>query len=590
MTDLYGIVYIFTLAGAIFSALVAWFAWPYRRDLTTIRTYSVLMALVSATCILYCILWTTPSDGVAWAAAHLRFTTQAIMPVVFLISVMQFDRGKWMLSPWHAAGIFAVPLIVIASVWSNEYHQLFAQSWRLLGIGMLRYDQVVHGPGWHLHTLYSYTMIGAALLIGLRGSLRQNEPHAVEYLLIVLTVLTIVIVNLPVGILLLNTWTTNLLAISLVAAGTVYGYALHRYRRSGFVPIALEYVYNTMRDPVLVLNADRRVVSANPAALHLFGPATSAVKGYQLEAACARLVESAEAVPGRDVEVTFQINGQPMTFDIQVQPITDAGSRPAVLVVMRDITQRIVAVRQSFELSLETEKVRLLERFISDTSHDLRTPLTIMQTAAYLAQRADDPAKRAARLEEIVSQIGRITRIIDTLHLMTRLDTLGAAAVSAVPLKQTVVPLTSELEDLIRARGHTLVTECSDATVRGDPELLRIALHHLIGNAALYTPPGGRIEIRCLPTDDHAVITVTDNGVGIAADNLRLVFERLAKGDAARSSLGAGLGLSIVRKVAELHGGTIDVFSTPGAGSTFTLKLPLYHSPAGAVSSGSRLM
>lgn len=590
MTDLYGIVYVFTLAGAIFTALVAWFAWRYRMELSAFRTYAVLMALVSVTCVLYCILWTTPSDSVAWAAARLRFTTQATMPVVFLISVVQFDRRIGALTPWQLAGVLMVPVVVIASVWSNDYHQLFAQSWRLVDIGMLRYDQVVHGPGWHLHTLYSYTMIGAGLLIGLRGSLRPNEPRAVEYLLIVLAVLIILTVNLPVGILLLNTSTTNLLAISLVASGTVYGYALHRYRRSGFVPVALDYVYNTMRDPVLVLNTDRRVVSANPAAMRLFGQSTASVTGYQLEAACAKLVEDYEAAPGRDVEVTFTLNGQPMTFDIQVQPITGAGSRPAVLVVMRDITQRVLAARQSFELSLETEKVRLLERFISDTSHDLRTPLTIMQTAAYIAQRTDDPAKRAARLEEIVEQIGRSTRIIETLHLMTRLDTLGAAAVSAVPLKHTVVPLPSELEDLIRVRGHTLITECSDATVRGDPELLRIALHQLIGNAALYTPPGGRIEIRCLPTSDHAVITVTDNGVGIAADNLNAVFDRLAKGNTARSSLGAGLGLSIVRKVAELHGGTIDVSSTPGSGSTFTLKLPLDRTPAGAGSSGSRLM
>jgi signal transduction histidine kinase len=130
-------------------------------------------------------------------------------------------------------------------------------------------------------------------------------------------------------------------------------------------------------------------------------------------------------------------------------------------------------------------------------------------------------------------------------------------------------------EDTADAAGVTLAVNVpANLVVRADRDRLRQALANLVDNAVKYTPRGGRVEVHAASEANADAIRVSDTGAGIPERDLPRIFDRLYRGDQSRATRGLGLGLSLVRAVIEAHGGTINVSSTPGAGSTFTIRLP----------------
>jgi signal transduction histidine kinase len=151
---------------------------------------------------------------------------------------------------------------------------------------------------------------------------------------------------------------------------------------------------------------------------------------------------------------------------------------------------------------------------------------------------------------------------------------------SEFAVKDWLETLPNAVRELIERRGHRLVREFdreNPLIICGDFYLLRAALQQLLHNAAIYTPVGGTITVRAQRTEGNVEITVIDTGVGMSPEALEAIFTRFPKLNKQRtgSGTGAGVGLSIVKKVIELHGGSISASSTPGKGSAFTIWLPL---------------
>ena len=135
--------------------------------------------------------------------------------------------------------------------------------------------------------------------------------------------------------------------------------------------------------------------------------------------------------------------------------------------------------------------------------------------------------------------------------------------------------------DIVAEEHGVTLTRHGDLTLAADPMLLRQALSNLVANALRHTEPGGRIALNAHDQGTAVALTVSDDGCGIAQEHLPLIFDRFYRVDAARSATDStGLGLSVVRSIAELHGGTVTVSSQPGHGATFTLLMPKEHAPA----------
>ena len=224
------------------------------------------------------------------------------------------------------------------------------------------------------------------------------------------------------------------------------------------------------------------------------------------------------------------------------------------------------------ELSFEAEK-----RFVSDASHELRTPTAVILAQCDEALRGERPAEEYRDALAVVRRQGRrMSRIVSDMLTLTRMER-GADVFEAAPVDLSA--LTDELcrdMALIADKGISLAFEIEPGvTVDGDAARLSRMLSNLIGNAYRYGRENGRIRVTLKRDADEAVLTVADDGVGIAPENLENIFERFFRCAPDRSDGGTGLGLPIARQIARAHGGDIAVQSEPGRGSAFTALLAL---------------
>ncbi|MBC6938175.1 MAG: PAS domain S-box protein [Chloroflexi bacterium] len=246
-----------------------------------------------------------------------------------------------------------------------------------------------------------------------------------------------------------------------------------------------------------------------------------------------------------------------------------------VLTIVRNITERKQARQREFDLALERERVQLLRHFIEKTSHEFRTPLSVINAAAFLMQRTDDPENRAGKVRQIEEQVQLITRLVNSLLLMARLE--SSSTLARLPVSMNVI--FESLCHAITARysGGPAI-QCEEhpdlPPVMGDPDYLMEALRQILDNACRFSPPDSTIMVAAGADDSHIWITVRDSGPGIPEDHLPHIFDLFWRGDEVHTTPGFGLGLPIARKIIELHGGRIDVESEIGAGSTFSISLP----------------
>lgn len=212
--------------------------------------------------------------------------------------------------------------------------------------------------------------------------------------------------------------------------------------------------------------------------------------------------------------------------------------------------------------------------FVADAAHELRSPLTALQLQVQLVERADSEAARNAALADLKSGLQRTTHTVQQMLTLARQEP-GAAEYAAEPVKLgTVVrSVVVDHQPLAEAKQIDLgVTEADDAAVVfGDVDALRILLANLVGNALRYTPAGGRVDVACGQRTDGVFLEVTDTGPGIPASDRERVFDRFYRresngmaSDGGKS--GSGLGLSIVRTIAERHRATISLSDAESGG------------------------
>jgi signal transduction histidine kinase len=268
-------------------------------------------------------------------------------------------------------------------------------------------------------------------------------------------------------------------------------------------------------------------------------------------------------------------NGSLVDVEVLGHPFTYLGEKVRVVAV-RDMTERKKAEKHAFDLAVEKERVQLLSNFVTQTSHEFRTPLTNIELRASLLDRVADPEKRRQYVREIRDQVAGMNELLNASLLMARLDSgmdMDFAPVDVVVLFRLVC---ANLEESAEKNEIRLIIDegISLPPIRANRSMLQAALTHLIENALRYTPPGGTVQIGGHRDGDQIVIEVRDTGIGMTHEQARRIFERFYRVDEAHSTRGFGLGLPIVKKIVEVHSGRIEVQSEPDQGSVFRVLLP----------------
>lgn len=242
----------------------------------------------------------------------------------------------------------------------------------------------------------------------------------------------------------------------------------------------------------------------------------------------------------------------------------------------------------AYMLSLETREKQSIQKqrrldvmrdFIRNVSHDFRTPLTVIQSSAYLLKRYDDPLKREKQAEQIDRMVARMEEMLNNTVLLSRLQTSYKLRQDRISFSELFAVLMPKYAKLAEEKGIHFQAEAAQTLpeLEGDAELLLAVLRHMLDNAFRYTDVGGEVWLAAQEAKQNITITIADTGIGIPADQLERIFEPMYRTDAARTTDtgGTGIGLTIAQLAVELHGGTIHVTSQEGVGSQFAIQLPL---------------
>lgn len=361
-----------------------------------------------------------------------------------------------------------------------------------------------------------------------------------------------------------------------------------------------EAIVQTVQVPLIVLESDFRVNKANRSFYETFQvspPETAQSLIFDLgngqwnlpglRSLLEDILTNDTTLQNFEVEHQFERIGH-KTMLLNAWKIVEAGEAQRILLLIEDITERkqfetersqLLTQEQSARQEAEAAN-RAKDDFLSNLSHELRNPLNTMlgwsqilrtrQLDKAAVTRALEVMERSARAQsQLIEDMLDISRITSgKLHLNTRLFDLVSIVGAAIESVQLAAD----------AKSIQMVSQLNSAMIVGDVDRLQQVLWNLLVNAIKFTPIGGRVEITLAPVLTHAEIRVSDTGQGIQAELLPYVFDRFRQGDSSttKGKQGLGLGLSIVRHIVELHGGTVRADSPGvGQGTTFIVRLPL---------------
>lgn len=256
-------------------------------------------------------------------------------------------------------------------------------------------------------------------------------------------------------------------------------------------------------------------------------------------------------------------------FSARIRPFHGFDSMNEFDVIIEDFN------KMAGELS-GTETLRT--DFVTNVSHELKTPLAVIQNYATMLQSPDlAEGQRTQYAAAITEATRRLSALITNILKLNRLENQQIYPQwSAYDLNEQLCECLLYFEDVWERKALQIETELeAPVTIRGDEELLSLVWNNLFSNAVKFTEPGGTVKVSLSAEEGHAVVTVSDTGCGISPEAGRHIFEKFYQGDSSHAAQGNGLGLALVKRVVDIMGGEISVDSTVGRGSTFTVRLPM---------------
>ncbi|WP_336642099.1 sensor histidine kinase [Microbacterium sp. USHLN272] len=360
------------------------------------------------------------------------------------------------------------------------------------------------------------------------------------------------------------------IGLSLLLAWAYRARARVAEETSSAVPEGIVDVLASMDDAACVVDTSGLVLAASVAASRFGIDVGSTLDNPEL-----RLLVRGVRADGGTATESMRITRGGLSLDPRLVSARASVLGPRLtLLIIRDVT--------------EQERLDQMRRdFVANTSHELKTPVgAVTLLAEAIESAADDPAQVRIFATRISAEAGRLAQLTGRIMSLSRLqadDGLGDVTPVAI---DEVIAKSIEAHVVQADAAGVEITRGGDRGiwVRGDAQILVEAVGNLIVNAIVYSPRGSRVGVGVRAEDGVVEIAVSDQGIGIAETDRERIFERFYRADEARSRRtgGTGLGLSIVKHATQRHGGEVRLWSRPGRGSTFTMRLPLIDAPPNA--------
>jgi two-component system phosphate regulon sensor histidine kinase PhoR len=337
----------------------------------------------------------------------------------------------------------------------------------------------------------------------------------------------------------------------------------------------LAMIFSGMVEGVIVVDPQQKIIQINQAAARVLElslasslgkPIWEQVRVAEINTALEQTLDSLEVVTA---QIRRPLKAGDRVIDISAAALRDEQGDPVgAVIVLHDIS--------------ELERLERIRRdFVGNASHELKTPITVIRGLAetILDDEDMDPEVRRRFTEKISTQSHRLSQLVTDLMTLSRLESdttekdFQHIDLEAV-VKHSIVAVKDHCQE--KELSLTLLIEAGVSIV-GDLQTITQLIDNLIDNAIKYTPAGGEVGVKLYTEQGVAILRISDSGIGISPQHQQRIFERFYRVDKARSRDlgGTGLGLSIVKNIAEQHGGSVQLESQLGAGSVFTVSLPL---------------
>ncbi len=565
---------------------LAVFAWRQRAEARPYVISAVACCLsIAQWSLTYALELATQDPMLKLVAHHTKYLGMTALPLsAFVFAVQYADKNRW-LSPRRRTLLLVPFIITMLMVVTNSSHGWMWPSLTFTHVGELTVVSESQGVWAWVNTLYLYALGVTAfgiLFQHVRATSMHNRRHYVSIVIgLVPPLLASLIVTLGLSPI---SWTTFAFGLTAV----VIGWGLTRLSLFDILPIANRTVIEHMPDGMIVLDHKERIISVNPAALWMFGRDKRALLG-QPASTLESFGISLAAIHQEKAELTITTDGWTLHLEMHASPLTSqADGRPGRVLLLRDITERKRAeglLKQALIHEQELNAVK--SRFVSVVSHEFRTPLAVIGTTTYLLRthmRKMPPDTIMTKLQVIENQVQAINELFEDVLTLSRIQTDRVQFDSVQA--DIVATARALIDELFPTQADRVVWQTPSTPVEMalDKQLLRLMLSNLVSNALKYSGSDQPVYLSIDTAGDEVRVRVRDEGIGIPEEDRAHLFEPFFRAGNVGMVQGSGLGLSIVKEAAELHGGRIALVSDGASGSEFLLSLPLRAAPRQAAS------
>ena len=572
------------VAGLIISACIsAWISWHSWRLRATSHTpaFTVVMLSVTwwlATSVLDIL---SPDPFQKILIIKLGYIGVLALPVAWIAFSLQYSGRGHLLTPLRLVLLGLIPAALLGMIASGSlWSEIQFKSW-----GPFLHISVNFTPWIWPQLLFEYSLNLAGSVILARHVI--GLPRIYRYQTIALMIGAVI----PLGVNVLYQLSVHhdneydLTAISFALSGIAIAWGLYRYKLFTLLPIARNVLVENMPAGFVVLSDSFTIADVNPAALAMMACTRASCMGKPIARVfppCAALVEQIQAGSFHPIVIELASSADASFCEVQAVKINQGkGDVLSYLVILLDISQRMLT-EEGLKKALAAEKdlYALRSRLVANTSHEFRTPLSVIFSSAELLEHYGDtwsPAKRLEHIQRIKGAVQHMTRMVDDILLVGRTDA------NKVLLKPVPIELVSFCETLLeetrlKDQGRhifSFVKTVPECTVTLDELLLRQIISNLLENAAKYSLENTSIRLDLTAAGGCWRLDLSDQGFGIPTSDLLHLGEPFYRGENVGHLNGTGLGLTIVMKSLELIGGQIEFYSVENQGTHVSIQVPI---------------
>ena len=517
--------------------------------------------------------------------AKIQYLGIATLPVALFLFALEFSGREAWLTAAKLLALTLLPYVTFILALSNESHQLIWTDWQLGTVGDLSVLHFEYSPGFWISTIYAYGLIAIGIVLIVQALIRRPRKYRGQ------------ILSILVGLLI--PWMTNavsnlvyhfdLTPFSFIITSLAFGWGIYKHNLFESVPNAFETVIENMNDPVFILDMRDKIVNTNSAGQQMLNFSASNIVGRHTSEVFkehANFFDIYQNAMNIREEITIGQGSQTRHYELTISPLTDRFDkilgRAVILHDISDRKQAENAMAMARDQALEASRVK--SEFLARVSHELRTPLGVIRGYADLLSEPSYGGLselQSKAISEIIDSTDRISDMVGELLDEARLAA-GAVELEIKLFKPEKIlkDVREKLSVLADQKNLELNTELDPnlpAQLVGDPVRINQMVTNLTSNSIKFTRKG-KVGVHFYLYDTNQwALEVSDTGPGIPKEAHESIFEPFRQADSSIPRIfgGTGLGLSIVKHLTNLMEGEIQVESKVGAGSTFTILLPL---------------